>query len=47
MNILVPLILLMFARQIADYFAKKLDDNVIAVEEDIINNSDLLEPIEE
>ncbi len=47
MNILVPLILLMFARQIADYFAKKLDDDAIAVEEDIINNSDLLEPIEE
>lgn len=46
LNILLPFILLMFAKQIADYFAKNISEEPISIEEsfDVTKNSETIEP---
>ncbi len=45
LNLILPLILLMFAKPIADYFAKNLSEEQISIEETTGKN-DLIEPTE-
>lgn len=48
LNIILPLILLMFAKTIADYFAKNINEEQISMEEtETINKTDLVNPTKE
>ncbi len=48
LDIILPLVLLMFAKPIADYFTKNINEDQISIEEtEKINKTDLLNPTED
>jgi hypothetical protein len=48
LNIILPLVLLMFSKPIADYFTKNINEQQVSMEEtETINKTDLLDPTED